>query len=170
MGVYSVDSLISEARKLAAEFKRTTGKPLPGVSGEIAEHDAARLLNLELLQNKTGGYDAVGKGRREGKRVQIKGRVIFDENKTGQRVGQVKLEQEWDSILLLLMDDSYEAYEIYEAERDDIMGAMEEQGENARKKRGAMSVNRFKVISSLVWTREDGELDDEVWDNRQASD
>ncbi len=60
MGVYSVDKLISEARRLAAEFRRTTGKPLPGVSGEIAEHDAARLLNLKLCDERSGGYDAIG--------------------------------------------------------------------------------------------------------------
>ena len=169
MGLYSVDKLLTEARRLAAEFRRTTGKPLPGVSGEIAEHDAARLLNLEVCTVKQGGYDAIGRGSREGKCIQIKARVIFDEEKSGQRVGQLKLEQDWDSVLLVIMDEDYEPYEIFEADRDEILDAMEDAGKSARKKRGAMTVARFKIISRLIWTREEGEIDDEIWDNQSGS-
>ena len=168
MGLYSKDKLIAEARRLAAEFRRTTGKPLPGVSGEIAEHDAATLLDLELCEDRSEGFDAIGRGRREGKRVQIKARVIFDEEKSGQRVGQLKMEQKWDSVVLVLMDDSYEPYEIYEADRDDILDAMDDATQSNRKKRGAMSVARFKIISRLVWTREEGAIDDEIWDNQSG--
>lgn len=168
MAVYSVDKLIAEARRLAAEFRRTTGKPLPGVSGEIAEHDAAALLDLALSEDRSRGFDAVGRGRREGKRIQIKARVIFDEEKSGQRVGQLKLEQDWDSVLLVIMDENYEPFEIYEAERGEILDAMDEAAGSNRKKRGAMSVARFKIISRLVWTREEGEIADEIWDNRSG--
>jgi hypothetical protein len=166
VGIYSVDKLISEARRLAAEFRRTTGKPLPGVSGEIAEHDAVRLLGLKICDDRSLGYDAVGEGDREGKRIQIKARVIFDEEKSGQRVGQLRLDHDWDSVVLVIMDDDYEPFEIYEAEREDIMDAMDEAASSNRKKRGAMSVARFKIISRLVWTREEGVIDDEIWDNR----
>jgi hypothetical protein len=169
VAIYSVDKLISEARHLAAEFWRTTGKPLPGVSGEIAEHDAARLLDLDLCEERGGGYDAIGRGSRAGRRIQIKARVIFDEEKAGQRVGQLKTEQDWDSVVLVIMDDSYEPVEIYEADRADIVDALDETAGSARKKRGAMSVARFKIISRLVWTREEGEIDDEIWDNRSGA-
>ncbi len=168
MAIYSVDKLISEARRLATEFRRTTGKPLPGVSGEIAEHDAARLLDLELCKERAGGYDAVGRGNRAGKRIQIKARVIFGEDKAGQRVGQLKLEQDWDSVMLVVMDENYEPVEIFEAERDAVMDAMDEAGASARKKRGAMTVARFKIIARLVWTREEGEIEDEIWDNQSG--
>jgi hypothetical protein len=168
VGIYSVDKLISEARRLAAEFRRTTGKALPGLSVEIAEHDAARCLELDLLRDKPGGYDAVGRGAREGRRIQIKGRAILDDNKSGQRVGQLKLEQDWDSVVLVLLDDAYETYEIYEAERDAIVEALEETAGSSRNKRGAMSVARFKHIGHLVWTREDGQTDDGIWDNRSG--
>jgi hypothetical protein len=166
VGVYSVDKLITEARRLAAEFRRTTGKPLPGVSGEIAEYDAARLLDLELCKERPGGYDAIGRGRREGDRVQIKGRVIFGEEKSGQRIGQLKLDKDWDSVVLVIMDENYEAVEIYEASREEVENAMDEAASSNRKKRGAMTVARFRIISRLVWTREEGALDDEVWDSR----
>lgn len=168
VAIYSVDKLIFEARKLAIEFRRTTGKPLPGISAEIANYDAARYLNLDLCKQNTVGYDAVGKGNREGARIQIKGRIIFDENKAGQRIGQLKLDQEWDSVVLVLMDETYAAFEIFEAARDDILDAMDETAGSKRKKRGAMSVARFKIISRLVWSREQGEIDDEIWDNRSG--
>lgn len=168
MGIYSVDKLIGEARRLAAEFRRTTGKALPGVSGEIAEHDAARLLDLQLCEDRSAGYDAVGRGSREGKRVQIKARVIFEEEKSGQRVGQMRLDQDWDSVLLVVMDENYEPFEIFEAGRDDIMDAMDETSDSNRRKRGAMTVARFKIISRLVWTREEGVIEDEIWDNRSG--
>jgi hypothetical protein len=168
VGVYSVDKLIAEARRLAAEFRRTTGKPLPGVSGEIAEHDAARLLDLEICQERPGGYDAIGRGSRAGKRIQIKARVIFDEDKAGQRVGQLKIDQDWDSVMLVIMDEDYQPFEIYEADREDIMQAMGEAGGSARKKRGAMTVARFKIIARLVWTRGEGEVEDEIWDNQSG--
>ena len=47
--VYSVDKLIEQARQLATDYKKMTGKPLPGVSNEIAEHDACKLLDLSLI-------------------------------------------------------------------------------------------------------------------------
>jgi len=165
--VYAVDKLISEARRLAAEYRRTTGKPLPGISAEIAENDAARLLDLEPVKDETLGYDAVGRGgSRQGKRIQIKSRTIFDDTKGGHRIGQLKTGQDWDSVLLVLMDEEYEPFEIYEAERDDLVAAVADSEGSKRAKRGLLSVAKFKIIGQLVWTREEGEIGDGVWDNR----
>ncbi|MBI2779671.1 MAG: hypothetical protein HYX62_07825 [Gammaproteobacteria bacterium] len=166
MTVYSVDKLIAEARRLSAEYRKATGRPLGGVSGEIAEHDAARLLELDLCDPKPGGYDAIGRGRRAGKRIQIKGRAIFDEGKAGQRIGQMKTDQEWDSVMLVLMDENFEPYEIYEAEREDILQAIAGSDASRRNKRGAMSVAKFKIISQLVWTREAGAEEGGGWDSQ----
>lgn len=165
MSLYSVDKLISEARRLAAAYRKATGKSLGGISSEIAEHDAARLLDLELCREKPGGYDAVGCGTRAGKRIQIKGRAIFDERKSGQRIGQLKADQEWDSVMLVLMDEQFEPYEIYEAERAEVLEALRETEGSKRQKRGAMSVAKFKAIGRLVWAREEGAVDDEIWEN-----
>ncbi len=160
MAVYDVDKLMAEARKLAADFRRATGKPL-GISNEIAVHDVIRLMNLAPAEPGAGGYDAIGTGSREGRRIQIKGRTVFTESssekkggkKTGQRIGQIKVDQDWDSVMLILMDDSYEACEIYEAGREAIVEASAE-GSAKRAKRGAMSVARFKAIGERVWSRE----------------
>ncbi len=168
MPIYSLEKLIAETRRIARDYRNATGKSLGGVSSEIAHFDACHNLGLDPVPVGTqGGYDAVGHGKREGKKIQIKGRVIFDEEKAGQRIGQLKLEQEWDSVVLVLMDENFEPFEIYEAERAEIIAA---QGNNQSKraKRGAMSVAKFKAISELVWTREFGE-EEEVWDNQSGS-
>jgi hypothetical protein len=163
--LYSVDKLMAQTRKLAADYRRATGQPLP-VSAEIANYDAARLLDLEIIQPPPGGYDAVGlSGQWQDKKVQIKGRAIFDEKKPGQRIGQLKVEQPWDTVVLVIMDDNYEPVEIYAADREEILESLDDQGN--RSKRGAMSVAKFKIISNLVWTRDEGLLDGEIWDNSQ---
>lgn len=135
------------------------------MSGEIAKHDAIRLLHLQASEATQGGFDAVGtEGSLAGKRIQIKGRAIFNEAKSGQRIGQLKLEQDWDTLVLVLMDEEFEAVEIFAADRDTILEAMDANRNSNRSKRGAMSVARFKVIASLVWTQEGGLLNDGVWD------
>lgn len=163
MAVYAADKLIAQARILAAEYRRTMGKPLPGISLELAEYDAVKLLNLQAHTTGEGGYNAIDP-QRGNKRIQIKSRTIFDEEKSGQRLGQLRLEQQWDSVVLVLMDEEYEPYEIYEAEREDILEFVGDSSAS-RAKRGAMSVARFKIIGRLAWTRENG-LEDEVWDNQ----
>jgi hypothetical protein len=161
--LYAADKLIAQARVLAAEYRRTMGKPLPGMSNEIAEYDALKLLQLEVKPPGEGGYDAIDPGR-GGKKIQIKSRTIFDESKSGQRIGQLKLDKDWDSVVLVLMDEDYEPYEIYEAERGEIIEYVAKSS-SSRAKRGAMSVARFKIIGRLAWTRENG-LEPEVWDNQ----
>ncbi len=160
--VYSLDKLIAETRRLAAEFRRTTGQVLP-VSAEIARHDAARLLDLELNERRLRGVDAIGRGEREGLKIQIKGRVIADERKGGQRIGQLNRDGDWDLVILSLMDADYEPFEIYEASREEILEALDETS-SKRARRGAMSVARFKIIGRLVWSRENG-LEPEIWSN-----
>ena len=168
MSLYSVDKLISEARRIAAEYRRATGKPL-GISAEIACHDACSYLDLDAKEDAVG-YDAVGlKGEREGSRFQIKGRAIFDEQKGGQRLGQIKIEQDWDKILLVLMDEDFETTEIYEASRDEILRDLDEAGSSNRQKRGAMSVARFKRLAHLVWNKDEGLIENEVWNNQTGT-
>ncbi len=162
MSIYALDRLISETRRLAAEFHRTTGQTLP-VTGEIARHDVARLLDLELLEKRTGGVDAIGRGEREGLKVQIKGRLILDEHKGGQRIGQINRDGDWDLVALSLMDADYEPFAIYEASREEILESLDEIS-SKRARRGAMSVARFRIIGRLVWSRENG-LEPEIWSN-----
>ena len=167
VGLYQVDKLMGEARRLARDYRLAMGKPLAGISAELAVHDAMRLLDLEAAPKDVGGYDAVGRGPRTGKRIQIKGRAIFDESKGGQRIGQLKIEQEWDSVLLVLMNEDYDPVEIYEAERNEVLEAADKTSSN-RGKRGAVSVAKFKIIGHLAWSRENGVEEDEIWDNQSG--
>ena len=162
--VYSVDRLISETRRLAAEYRRATGKSL-AVSAEIARHDACRLLALEPVDG-VGGYDALDPAFAPPRRVQIKGRAIFDESKSGQRIGQLKLDQDWDVVMLVLMDESFETTEILEADRSAVIEALQDSDGKPRSRRGAMSVARFRRIGRLVWTPQEGRITDEILDNR----
>jgi len=162
--VYSVDKLMAETRRLAADYRRTTGQPLP-VTSEIARYDACRLLDLDPVTDPLpgDGYDAIGRvdSRRPGRRIQIKGRAVFDERKSNQRIGQLKLDRHWDSVVLVLLDEQFEPYAIYEATRDEVAELLG--GEQRRSKRGAMTIGRFRVVAQLVWSREEGVIDDEVW-------
>ncbi len=153
MAIYSIDTLIEETRRLAAEFRRTTGTMLP-VSGEIARFDVCHHLNLNASEDRNCGYDAVGTGSREGSRIQIKSRVIGDGVKSGHRIGQLNMESDWDAIILSLMNNDFEPLEMYELTRDSIEQSLSPSG--SQKKRGAISVAKFKVIGELVWRREQG--------------
>lgn len=165
MSLYSVDKLISEARRIAAEYRRATGKPL-GISAEIARHDACTFLELQPHEDAVG-YDAQGlNGAREGLNYLIKGRAIFDDKKSGQRLGQINFEHEWDNLLLVLMDEDFETTEIYEVSRSTMLDDIDNSDNKSRKKRGAMSVAKFKHLACLVWSKEEGLISDEVWDNQ----
>jgi len=154
MSLYSIDKLINETRRLAAEFKRTTGTMLP-VSGEIARYDVSTLLDLTLTEETNGSYDALGNHHREGLRVLIKSRVIGDMVKSGHRIGQLNPNGNWDIIILSLMDNEFEPIEMYQLERKDVIEALPD-SKDKRGKRGAISVAKFKIIGDLVWTKENG--------------
>ncbi|MFV2059539.1 MAG: hypothetical protein ACC653_02580 [Gammaproteobacteria bacterium] len=168
MSIYSVDRLMSEARKIAADYRRATGKSL-GIGNEIAKNDACNLLNLEPINDNTSSFDAIGKGERDGLKALIKGRAIFDQKKSGARIGQLKIDQEWDILVLVLMNEDFDAFEIYEISRDEVLADIDKAGQSNRSKRGAMSIARFKIISHLVWSEEQGIIDNEIWDNKTGS-
>lgn len=168
MGVFALDKLMAEARRLAREYREATGRSLP-ISAEIAKYDAVRLLELDPDDQSGVGYDAVGTGPRAGRRVQIKGRAIFDERKTGQRLGQLKLDHEWDLLVVVLMDKHFEPCEIYEVERGEVELALRDTAGSRRKRRGALSVARVKIIGHLAWTREHGVEEDGYRDRSERA-
>ena len=152
--VYDVDKLMAEARKLAADYRKMTGKAL-GISSEIAVHDVIRLMNLVAVPVQQGGFDAIGRGDIEGKRIQIKGRTVSADGKQNKRIGQIKVDQEWDSVMLVIMNEDYVALDIYEAERESILEAVGKSSAK-RKNRGALTVARFMHIAKHVWSHDLG--------------
>lgn len=156
MAIYDVGKLIAETRRLAADYKRATGKSL-AVSSEIAKHDACELLQLEPMEDDSvGGYDAVGQHPAwKDLKIQIKGRAIFDEAKSGQRIGQLKLDKDWDAVVLVLMNEEFETQEIYMTRRAEVEDELAEM-DSKRQNRGAMTVARFKHLAKLVWAPSEG--------------
>jgi len=142
--------ILAQTKKLAREYRTLTGKPL-GIAGEVAEYEAARLLGLTLTPPRTAGYDAVRDG--DGRRFQIKGRCLLPGCKPGQRLGRIDTKKDFDAVLLVLMDDGFDAREIWEADRAPIIAALVAPGSRARNERGALGVAKFKQIARLVWRR-----------------
>ena len=54
------------------------------------------------------------------------------------------------------------------AERDALAEAAKESEGSKRSKRGAMSVAKFKAIGRMVWNREQGLIQDDIWENQPA--
>lgn len=148
----AVLQILAEAKQLAQQYRTLTGKPL-GITGEVAEYEAARLLGVELTPARQAGYDAVE--RRDGRelKLQIKGRCILDWKKPGQRIGSIDISKEFDAVLLVLLDADFEAAAIYEAARADVLSALAVPGSKSRNERGALSVSKFKSIGTARWLR-----------------
>ena len=69
----------------------------------------------------------------------------------GQRLGSIRLDHEWDSVLLVLLDERFEVIEMWEAERPAVERAILAPGSKARNERGALAVTKFKSIGAKIW-------------------
>ena len=145
-------AILGEAKMLAREFRELTAKPL-GITGEVAEYEAARVLGVTLTPARNAGYDAIGHG---GRRLQIKGRCVLPGCKPGQRIGSIDINKEFDAVLLVLLDENLDSFAIYEADREEVVAALKAPGSKARNQRGALSVSKFRAIGRLVWKRDSG--------------
>jgi hypothetical protein len=148
----TVLAILAEAKALAQRYRALTGKPL-GITGEVAEYEAARLLGVALTPARQAGYDAT-ETRDGGKfHLQIKGRCILDGSKPGQRMGSIDMGKEFDAVLLVMLDERYEATAIFEASRDAVIAALSSPGSKARNERGQLAVSKFKAIGRVRWRR-----------------
>jgi len=141
--------LLAEAKGLAREYRELTGKPL-GITGEVAEYETARLLGVTLTAARQAGYDAVDHA---GRKLQIKGRCVRPDSKPGQRLGRIDVRKPFDAVLMVLLDEDFDATSIHEADRQDVIEALTAPGSKARNQRGALSVGKFRSIGRLVWER-----------------
>src|SRR5687767_9192533 len=149
-----VMTLLAEAKRLAQAYRALTGKPL-GITGEVAEFEAARILRVELTPARQAGYDAVERVNGTTRTLQIKGRCLSPGCKPGQRLGKIDRRKPWDAVLLVLLDQNFDATAIYEADRATVLAALEAPGSKARNERGALAVSKFKSIGRLRWSRSD---------------
>lgn len=145
-----VMEVLAAAKSLAQRYRTLTGKPL-GITGEVAEFEAARLLDLKLVDARQAGYDAIRIENGVPHRLQIKGRCVLPGAKPGQRMGSLDITKEFDGVLLVLMDASFNATEIYEADRAPVIAALTAAGSKSRNERGALGVTKFKSIGRRIW-------------------
>jgi len=144
--------ILREAKNLAQEYRALTGKPL-GITGEVAEYEAARLLGVQLTPARQAGYDAIEQSAGATRHLQIKGRCLLPGSKPGQRLGSIDITKDWDAVLMVLLDENFDALEIHEAQRAGILKALSAPGSKARNERGALAVSKFKAIAKLRWQR-----------------
>jgi hypothetical protein len=148
----TVLAVLADAKRLAQRYRALTGRPL-GVTGEIAEFEAAQILGLHLAPVRTAGYDATEHPHGSIRKLQIKGRCVLPDSRPGQRVGRIDASKEWDAVLLVLLDQHLDAFAIYEASRSAVEAALAKPGSRSRNERGALGVNAFKGIAKCRWTR-----------------
>lgn len=143
---------MDETRRIASEYRQSTGNTLP-VSAELAKYDAISLLGLKPVTEPERAVDAWMATPEGDRKVQVKGRVVFDPKKSGYRVGQLNLDANWDILLLVIMNDRYETSEIYKVSREKILGVLSAARDQGQKSRGAISVKKVQAISEVCWRR-----------------
>ena len=147
-----IHEILADVRTLAREYYLVAERPL-GITGEIGEFEAARLLDLKLAPARAPGFDAIDP--KSGRKYQVKARVLSQKDgrtNPGQKLGSIKFTHDWDAVLLVLFDATFEVTAIFEAERQRVEDELARPGSKARS-RGALSVSKFKSIGRRVWPR-----------------
>lgn len=140
--------ILERARRAAIDYYELTGKPL-GITGEFGEYLTAKILGLQLADARSPGYDAIDA---RGRKIQIKARSIPAGKKlTGQRLGSIRLDHDWDCVMFMLLDERFEPLAIYEADRAPLEAALSKPGSRARNERGALAVTQFIKLGRRVW-------------------
>lgn len=143
-------ALVERIRTVAVDYRQLTGRPL-GVTGEIGEIEAARLLKCQLSPARSPGFDAIDC---QGRKLQIKTRCLTEDAKPGQRLGAIKADSDWHAALLVLLDAKLNPVGIWEADRAAVEAALDAPGSRARNERRALGVQKFKSIGRRVWPAE----------------
>ena len=152
MSEHEVIEILRDAKVLARRHRALTGKPL-GITGEVAEYEAARILGVKLTPARQASYDATEIVNGVERHLQIKGRCLFADSSPSQRLSKIDIWKEWDAVLVVLVDERFDAYEIYEAELEPVIAAILAPGSKARNERWALALNQFTRIARLRWKR-----------------
>jgi hypothetical protein len=148
-----VREILRKVRALAVEYYALTGKPL-GVTGEIAEFEAAEKLGLRLADARTPDYDAIRETDQGIQHIQIKGRAMAtpQKPKPGQRMPRIKTGARCDSVLLVILDnEDLQPWGMWEAPYSKVLELLARGGKS--RERGALSVREFQRNAEAVWTR-----------------
>jgi hypothetical protein len=126
----------------------SSGKPL-GVTGEVAELEAAERLRLRLTDARTPYYDAVNVN---GERFQVKGRAVRAADRYRGRMSAVKCDGDYEWVLLVLLDiATCEVLEIWQADREAVAARLQAPSSKSRNERNSLGITQFKSIAKKVW-------------------
>lgn len=142
--------ILEEAKIIAQEYYKITNKPL-GITGEISEFEAAKILGLELCEARQTGYDAIRTRNGKIEKIQIKGRYMPNYQKVSGRLGAIDISKPFDSVIFVQLDENFDAFAIYEATRDNVIFALKALGSTSRNIKNQLSIAKFKSISTLIW-------------------
>jgi hypothetical protein len=146
-----LQQLKCHAKALAGRYYALTGKPL-GITGEMAELEAAELLGLELADPRTPGFDAYRNRNGVKERIQIKGRAVDPTDRYRGRCPSIKCGDQFDFVLTVLMDKTnLDVLEIWEASEAVVDARLKEPGSKSRNERASMGLSQFKNIATKVW-------------------
>lgn len=148
--VRTVEDVLADAKRCARDYYELTGRPL-GVTGEVAEYEAHRLLGAKLLPPREPGADALLKLAGRSLRVQIKARCVIGSMRPGAPIGSVRGRNGYDAVVLVLLDRHFETTEIWCATRAMVLKALDVPGSRARNERRTLSISKFKQIGRRIW-------------------
>ncbi|MDH5434300.1 MAG: hypothetical protein OEY19_10175 [Gammaproteobacteria bacterium] len=143
---YNIGLLMEQTRLVAADYHQTTGMALP-VTAELARFDAIDKLDLQKTE-AVEGVDAIDP-KSPKYQFLIKGRAIFKNKKSRQKLGKLSLDQPWNALLMVLYNDEYQPTAIYQIERDIIEKELESISVD---RRGSMTVAKYKALGELKWS------------------
>lgn len=143
-------AILSSVKALAREYYDLTGRPL-GVTGEVAEFEAHRLLGVELSPVRQAGYDATERVGDVSRRLQIKGRCLQPSRDRSPHTGSIDIAHPWDALLVVLLDSRLSATEIIEAPRERVLEEIRRPGSRARNERHSLTISKVRAIGTQRW-------------------
>jgi hypothetical protein len=147
----AVVDLLAQAQRLGSAYYQLTGKPL-GVTGEVAEYEAASLLGLQLCVARTPGHDAIESDTRL--RIQIKGRAIDAGDRYRGMCPAIKCMADVDVVMLVLLDrTTLTALEIWRADIASVQRRSEGLSAEKRRRNAILSISQFRSIATLVYLK-----------------
>jgi hypothetical protein len=147
---HAIKALLKQAKQIAVKYYELTEKPL-GVTGEVAEYEAADKLGLTLEAARSPAVDAFREEAGKKVRFQIKGRAVTKGDPYRGRVPKIK-DGSFEAVLLVLLDKmTVDALEIWRADRVSVIARLDEPGGRARNERRSMGISQFRSIAQRVW-------------------
>jgi hypothetical protein len=147
---HAIKALLKHAKQIAVKYYELTEKPL-GVTGEVAEYEAADKLGLTLEAARSPAVDAFREESGKKVRFQIKGRAVTKGDPYRGRVPKIT-DGNFEAVLLVLLDKTtLDALEIWRADRISVIARLDEPGGRARNERRSMGISQFRSIAQRVW-------------------